>query len=122
MRKNFKLGAIVLIVFFAAGWICWGLTKKNIISVINNADKLITYIQITVCNKEYRIEKIYPGSEKLIEFSITGDSGFLVKGEFEDGRKISGVFGYVTKDYKADNIKIIVDSAGFIKGECNAPH
>ncbi len=117
MKKTFWIIAIVLILFLICGGIYLCLTKRNVICVANNADKSINFIQITVCNKVYRIENINPGAEKLIEFSISGDSGFLVIGKFEDGTAINGSFGYVTKSYKAEKVRVFVDSSGSVQGK-----
>ncbi len=85
--------------------------------VINKASTPIADLVVTVCGKDYEFNSMSPADRVSAVFEITGDSGFLVNGSFADGKKITGGFGYVTKNIAKQSVVITVHDDGSAKGK-----
>lgn len=69
---------------------------QNSMTVVNNSGLKATSVTITVCGQDLVFENLNTGDKQSRNFSITGDSGFIVSATLTDGTVVTNGFGYVT--------------------------
>lgn len=100
----------------AAYWI-YAKSRDNTIMVTNAGLKSIQTFVVTVCGADYLFQDIPGGGQSQQVFVVTGDSGFLTRGEFDDGGAIKGGFGYVTRSVSPQHVEIVVHDDGSVTGK-----
>ncbi len=86
-------------------------------TVTNAGLKSISTLVVTVCGADYSFQDIPQGGQSQRMFVVTGDSGFLVRGQFADGVAINGGFGYVTKNVSRQHVEVVVHDDGSLTGK-----
>lgn len=109
------IAALVLI----SGAVYWMYSKNrdNTMTVTNAGLKSIQTLVVTVCGADYSFQDIPGGGHSRRVFVVTGDSGFLVQGQFADGVAITGGFGYVTKSVSRQRVEVVVHDDGSVIGK-----
>jgi len=99
-------------------YIFQGCFKSNgrTIIVINDGMTSITQVVVTVCGSDYKFNNIPPSGQSQQAFIISGDSGFIIHGEFDDGSSIYGGFGYVTNNLLSVKVSIVIHEDGTVTG------
>lgn len=120
MRKRTSSTTAAIIALVLAACASYWVHSKNrghSITVTNAGLKSINTLVLTVCGADYSFQNVPPGSQSQRVFVITGDSGFLIHGQFADGTVINGGFGYVTKNVSRQHVEVIVHDDGSVTGK-----
>jgi len=90
--------------------------RTDTITVTNAGTKPIRSMAVTVCAADYLFHDISGGGQRTKTFSVTGDSGLRVQGQFADGTPIKGEFGYVTKQPARHRVEVVIHGDGSVTG------
>jgi hypothetical protein len=69
---------------------------QNTVTVVNNSALKADRVTVTVCGQDVVFDNLDAGKKQTRNFSVTGDSGFIVSASLADGTIASNGFGYVT--------------------------
>lgn len=117
MRTSSTIAATIALVLVAcASWVYLN-HRGHTITVTNAGLKSINTLVVTVCGADYSFQNVPPGGQSHRVFVITGDSGFLIRGQFTDGVAINGGFGYVTKNISRQRVEVVVHDDGSVTGK-----
>jgi hypothetical protein len=116
-RASNTIAAIIALVLVTCAFWVYLNCQGHSITVVNSGMKPISALVVTVCGADYSFQNVPPGGQSHQAFLITGDSGFLVRGQFEDGVAIHGGFGYVTKNVSRQHVVVVVHDNGSVIGK-----
>ena len=105
-----------MVLVACASWV-YLKNRGHTINVTNAGLKSINTLVLTVCGADYSFQNVPPGGQRQRVFVITGDSGFLINGQFVDGIAITGGFGYVTKNVSRQHVEVIINDDGSVTGK-----
>lgn len=120
MRKRTSSTTAAIIALVLLAYASYWLYLKNrghTITVANAGLNSINTLVVTVCGANYSFENVPPDGQSQRVFVITGDSGFLIRGQFADGVAINGGFGYVTKNVSRQHVEVVVHDDGSVTGK-----
>ncbi len=120
MRKRISSATVAIIALLLVACAFYWMYSKNrghTITITNAGLKSITILVVTVCGTDYSFQNVPAGGYSQRAFVITGDSGFLIRGQFADGVAINGGFGYVTKNVSRQHVEIVVHDDGSVIGK-----
>ena len=115
--SNTIVAITTLVLVAGAAYWMYSKSRDHTMTVTNAGLKSIHTLVVTVCGEDYVFQDIPGGGQSQRVFVVTGDSGFLVQGQFADGLAIKGGFGYVTKSISRQHVAVVVHDDGSVTGK-----
>lgn len=117
-RARRVIGLLVLLLLLGATYLI-AVSTFHQVCVTNHSDQTISRCVLTVCSRDYVIEKLVPGATRQISFIIDKDSGYRLRYHFleSDREFLSEEAGYVcaglAENGKPDSFRIYDDRLEF---------